>query len=230
MRVVIVEDHELFRESLACLLGSQPDIEVVGTASYVSGAISVALNEKPDVMLLDLGLPDGEGLEVITAIRPTLPDIRIVVLTVHDSDEMLFAAIRLGARGYLLKNATVMDLLAALRSLDQGDAAFSHGMVTRVLEEFSRLGSLQGVPQSSLKALTVRELDVLKLLGTGASNHEIARRLFITENTVKAHVHNILDKLGLPSRSKAANFARRNGMSNLSIQAHPVDTGGEEIR
>ncbi|HLF24791.1 MAG TPA: response regulator transcription factor [Anaerolineae bacterium] len=228
--MVIVEDDVLLQEGLACLLGSQLDIEVVGTADCVSDAIAVALREKPDVILLDLGLPDGEGLEVITAIRPILPDTRIAVLTVRDSDEMLFAAMRLGARGYLLKNTTVPELLAALRSLAQGEVVLSHRMMTRVVGEFSRLGSLHGIPRSPFKPLTAREREVLERLGGGASNCEIARRLFITENTVKVHVHNILDKLGLRNRTEAADFARRNGMVGPATPPHPVDTGEEAVR
>lgn len=230
MRMIIVEGNELLREGLACLLDSQPDIEVVGKAGCVAGAIAIALKEQPNVMLLDSGLPDGDGLEVITAVLTSLPNTHIAVLSAHDSDELLFAAMRLGARGYLLKSATVVELLAALRSLEQGEIVLSHRMMTRVVREFSRLGSLRGVPQSPLKALTARELEVLERLGAGASNCEIARRLCITENTVKVHVHNILDKLGLRNRSEAADFARRNGMSSLPAPVHPFDTGGEELR
>jgi len=212
MRVVIVEDHILFRDGLVSLLGSQPDIEIVGESGCVSDAVSVTLREKPDLLLLDLGLPDGDGLEIIKSVLSILPRTRIVVLTIHDSDDMLYAAIRLGARGYVLKTTPVAKLLAALRSLERGEIALSRRMMARILEEFTRQGALPGAIQPALKTLTDRELEVLELLSTGASNREIGERLSITENTVKAHIHAILDKLSLPNRTEAASFARRHGV------------------
>jgi DNA-binding NarL/FixJ family response regulator len=213
MRVLIVDDHILFREGLTGLLRAQQDIEVIGECGTMHEAIDVALQVKPEVILMDFSLPDGTGLEATRAILASLPETKIIFLTVHDNDERLIAAMRAGAKGYLLKNLSVNKLLASLRALDRGEAAISRIMMARVLEAFA-----QSTPPSSATApsplvgLTSREIEVLEELADGITNQEIATRLYISENTVKNHIHNILEKLNLHNRREAIEFARKNGL------------------
>jgi two-component system NarL family response regulator len=212
MRVLIVDDHILFREGLAGLLRSQADIEVIGECGSVREAIETAVQLKPQVILMDFSLPDGTGLDATRAILSELPQTQIIFLTVHDNDERMISAIRAGAKGYLLKNLSVNKLLASLRAMERGEAAISRTMMARVLEEFAQ-STPPPVPEPSpLVGLTSREIEVLQELADGITNQEIATRLFISENTVKNHIHNILEKLSLNNRREAIEFARKNGL------------------
>jgi DNA-binding NarL/FixJ family response regulator len=212
MRVLIVDDHILFREGLAGLLRSQQDIEVVGECGTIHECIETTLRLQPQVVLMDFSLPDGTGLEATRQILAELPQTQIIFLTVHDNDERMIAAMRAGAKGYLLKNLSVSKLLASLRALERGEAAISRTMMARVLEEFA-LSSPPTSPEASpLVGLTSREIEVLQELADGITNQEIASRLFISENTVKNHIHNILEKLNLNNRREAIDFARKNGL------------------
>lgn len=206
MKVLLVDDHVLFREGLVSLLNSQPDLQVIGEAGSVLEAIVMTRELHPDLVLMDFGLPDGTGLDATQTILADHPEVKIVFLTVHEEDDRLFAAIRCGAKGYLLKNVPVARLLAFLRGLEYGEVAILPAMATRIFEEFSRLtGPVRSRLAESID-LTSRELEVLHELSTGASNREIASRLVIAENTVKNHVHNILAKLKLQNRREAVNF------------------------
>jgi DNA-binding NarL/FixJ family response regulator len=216
MRVLIVDDHVLFREGLVSLLKAQPDITVLGEAGCVSEAVDMARELEPDLILMDFGLPDGTGLDATQAILAEQPEAKIVFLTVHEQDDRLFAAIRSGAKGYLLKNVPVSKLLDYLRGVQNGEAAISPTMTSQILDEFARLGKAFDSDAAELGELTPRELEVLRELDTGATNQEIADRLVITENTVKVHVRNILAKLDLPNRRAAADFAQRHGLNNLA--------------
>jgi DNA-binding NarL/FixJ family response regulator len=216
MRILIVDDHVLFREGLVSLLKAQPDITVVGEAGCVDEAIAMARELGPDLVLMDFGLPDGTGLDATQTILADQPEINIVFLTVHEQDDRLFAAIRSGAKGYLLKNVPVSKLLAYLRGVEYGEAAISGAMASRILDEFARLGPGRESGQAEVGELTSREIAILKELATGATNREIASRLFISENTVKNHVGNILAKLNLRNRREAASFAQRHGLTNSS--------------
>lgn len=207
MRVLLVDDHILFREGLVGLLDSQPDIDIVGEAGSVGEAIEMTCDLQPDLVLMDFSLPDGTGLDATQAILSKRPETKIVFLTVHEEDDRLFAAIRSGAKGYLLKNVHVAKLLAFLRGIERGEAAISPAMTSRVLNEFARLEPKREL--SSSDELTTRELEVLGELVKGASNREIADHLVIAENTVKNHIRNILSKLDLKNRREAAEFARR---------------------
>lgn len=212
MRILIVDDHILFREGLAGLLRSQPDTNVVGECGTVQEAIDLALRLKPEVILMDFSLPDGTGLEATRAILAAEPEIQIIFLTVHDNDERLIAAMRAGAKGYLLKNLSVNKLLASLRALERGEAAISRTMMARILEEFALSTPTASPAASPLIGLTSREVEVLRELSDGITNQEIAARLYISENTVKNHIHNILDKLRLRNRREAIEFARKHGL------------------
>lgn len=208
MRILLVDDHVLFREGLAGLLDGQPDLEVVGQAGSVSEAITLTHDLEPDLVLMDFGLPNGTGLEATEAILTDRPETSIVFLTVHEEDDRLFAAVRTGAKGYLLKNVPVARLLEFLRGVERGEAAITPDMTSRILGEFARIGQSGRPGQSELNTLSLRELEVLEELATGATNREIADRLVIAENTVKNHVRNILTKLNLNNRREAANFVR----------------------
>jgi DNA-binding NarL/FixJ family response regulator len=214
MRILIVDDHILFREGLAGLLRSQTDMDVIGECGTVAEAVVMAKELRPQVILMDFSLPDGTGLEATRAILPYLPETKIIFLTVHDSDDRLIAAIRAGARGYLLKNLSVTKLLASLRALERGEAALSRTMMAVILQEFAQStpAPASAMP-SPLVGLTSREIEVLQELADGITNQEIATRLYISENTVKNHIHNILDKLNLHNRREAIEFARKNGLA-----------------
>jgi len=164
---------------------------------------------KPDMILMDFTLPDGTGADATRQILGEHPDCKIVFLTMSEEDEDLFAAIRSGAKGYLLKNMQPRKLVAALRGVQRGESALSRSMTVRLMEEFSHTKKSE-YPQET--TLTRREIDVLRALASGLSNQEIAAHLFISENTVKYHVHSILEKLNLRDRKEAANYAREHGL------------------
>lgn len=212
IRVLLVDDHALFREGLASLLRGQPDFTVAGEAGSVQEAVALARNLQPDLALMDFSLPDGTGLDATQAILSACPQTRIVFLTVHEEDDRLFAAIRSGAKGYMLKNVPVAKLLERLRGLEHDEAAISPTLTGRILEAFARTVPGHQPNNAALSQLTPRELDVLAELATGASNREVAARLFITENTVKNHVGSVLAKLDLPNRRLAARFAQQQGI------------------
>ena len=216
MRVLIVDDHVLFREGLMSLLKSQKNFEVVGQAGTMREAVDLALQLKPELILMDFSLPDGTGLEATEAILAEHPDCKIVFLTVYETDEKLFAALRRGAKGYLLKNVPVSALVASLQSLEKGEVALSRTMTSRLIEEFAHTKPQEDDRPGPLAQLSRRELDVLRELATGASNHEIAQRLYLSENTVKHYIHSLLEKLGVENRHQAAQIARQHGLSRPS--------------
>lgn len=209
IKIMVVDDHTIFREGLISLLKQQPDFEVVGEAGMVKEAIEKAVSIRPDLILMDIGLPDGSGLDATRQISRLAPDICIVILTILESDELLFDAFHAGARGYLLKNTSITKLIASLHGLQQGEAALSRKQTTKILEEFYRLGKTSLQDETNPQTLTHRELQVLEFMAAGASNLQIAEELFISENTVKNHVHSILQKLKLKSRNEVVGFARR---------------------
>jgi DNA-binding NarL/FixJ family response regulator len=208
MRIMIVDDHVLFREGLAGLLNSEPDMSVVAQAGSVREAILQAYEQQPDVVLMDFSLPDGSGDEASDAILQKLPDCKIVFLTVYEADDKLLAAVRSGAKGYLLKNVPISKLVNSLRGLQEGEAVLSRKMTTRLMAELSRDRPLDE-SKKNLALLSDRELDVLRELLSGASNREIAQKLYISENTVKHHMHSILSKLEVHNRREAVDLARR---------------------
>ncbi len=211
-RVLIVDDHRLFQEGLASLLKYVPDFEVVGLGGSVAEAVALADKLTPDIILMDFTLPDGTGLDATKAILARQPACKIVFLTVYEANSTLFAALRLGAKGYMVKNIPTESLLASLRALDRGETALSRTMMNRVLEEFSRSDPEQVQKDPALKKLSKRELDILKELETGATNKEIGQRLFLSENTVKHHIRSILEKLSVESRLQAIDIARKSGL------------------
>ena len=211
IRIVLVDDHVLFREGLVSLLDAQPDVQVVGQAGSVLDAIELTRTVLPNLVLMDLTLPDGTGVEATRAIRAEAPGTKIVVLTVHEDEEPLFEAIRAGAIGYLFKNVRAVELIETLRGVMRGEAGILGSTARRILDEFARLSPSH---PDEAATLTAREVEVLHELANGASNQEIAKRLVISENTVKNHVRNVLAKLHFHSRREAADYARRRGLTS----------------
>ncbi len=212
MKLLIVDDHILFREGLAAIIGSETDIEVAGLVGTVREAVEIAQTLRPEIILMDFGLPDGTGVDATRAILAVLPETRVIFLTVSEEDENLFAAIRSGAKGYLLKNMRPAKLVAALRSVYQGESAISRTMTLRLMEELSRTKESGRTGDSTLAKLTNRELEVLQEISCGATNQEISQHLFLSENTVKHHIHSILDKLNVSDRREASSLARQHGL------------------
>jgi DNA-binding NarL/FixJ family response regulator len=211
-KVLVIDDQILFREGLESLISSTTDFEMVGCAGTVHEGCEQAALFHPDIILMDFSLPDGTGLDATRAILAQVPDCKIVFLTVHESDENLFAALRLGAKGYMLKNIGSAELLSSLRALDRGEEAVSRKMMSRVVKEFASTPDRGTEYDKLLTNLSLRELDVLREIENGATNLEIAQRLFLSVNTVKHHIRNIFSKLGLKNRRQAATFARKNGL------------------
>ena len=213
-RILLVDDHELFREGLAGLVNAQPDLIVIGQAADGLEALTMARDLQPDLIVMDINMPICDGLEATRLIREALPDVRIVMLTVHDKDEKLFAAIKVGANGYMLKDTNSADFLQGVRGALGGEATLPPKLAASLLEDYARLAT-QATGQISPDEdpdLTPRELEVLNLIATGASNQEIARRLSISIHTTKSHVRNILAKLHAVNRRHAARVAARRGL------------------
>lgn len=211
IRVLLADDHPLFRKGIASLLAAEPGFDVVGEASNGEEAIEKARDLMPDVVLMDVSMPGVNGLEATQRIKRDLPYVRIVMLTVSDEDDHLFEAVKNGAQGYLLKKIDPQTLFRTLRGAIEGEAPLSRIMATKLLAEFARQrrGAAHPTPTATL---TDRERDVLSLLATGKTNKEIAGALAIAENTVKNHLKNILEKLHLENRVQAATFALREGL------------------
>ena len=212
-RILLVDDHELFREGLAGLVNIQPDLTVIGQAGDGLEALKMARDLQPDLIVMDINMPICDGLEATRLIRAALPDVRIVMLTVHDKDEKLFAAIRAGANGYMLKDTNSTDFLLGIRGALGGEATLPPRLAASLVEEYARLAAPPpGLPPAEEPALTARELEVLNLIATGASNQEIAVQLSISLHTTKSHVRNILSKLHAVNRRQAARLAAQRGL------------------
>lgn len=211
LRILLVDDHILFRKGLARLLDAQPDFQVVGEASDGAEAIEKARMLHPDVVLMDLRMPVCDGLEATRQIKRELSSVRVVILTVSEDDQDFLAAIRCGADGYLVKSMRPESLFQELRGLAQGEVPLSRAMAGKLLRQIAR--SAPAPPGAPLpNGLSKRELQVLQLLAEGLSNEEIAGELGIAVNTVRNHVRNILDKLGVHNRVQAAVYAVRHGL------------------
>jgi DNA-binding NarL/FixJ family response regulator len=213
-KVLVVDDHSLFRDGLISLFQSTPDFKVVDQAGSVKEGVEKAIQLKPDIILMDFSLPDGTGLDATRIILDELPDCKIIFLTVYETDEDIMSAISLGAKGYLLKNVTSSSLLASLRAVALGEFAMSRRMMARMLE-FS-MSALLHPRQDIVNKLSPREIDILIELQGNSSNCEIALKLHLSENTVKFHVHNVLDKLGVRNRREASAIARQMGLKRNS--------------
>lgn len=208
--MLVVDDHALFRRGLISVLEPFADIAVVGEAGDGTEAIRAAADLMPDVVLLDIRMPKASGIDACAGIKSAVPTAKIVILTISDEEDDLFQAIKEGATGYLLKDNSVEQLPEAVRATFEGQSFITPSMATKLLSEFTELAKNTPVSRDLPAAeLTARETEVLKLVARGLGNREIGRELFITENTVKNHVRNILEKLHVHSRMEAAIYAYR---------------------
>jgi DNA-binding NarL/FixJ family response regulator len=217
LRILLVDDHILFRKGLASLLASRPGVKVVGEAGDGLEAIDRARETRPDLILMDIGMPNCNGLEATRCIKCEMPGVQIIMLTVSDDDQDLFAAIKWGAQGYLLKNMEPGELFDMLDGARRGEAAISGVLAAKILQEFREPGQDVSQQAEARDELTPREIDVLEQIVQGVSNKEIAVALSISENTVKIHLRNILEKLHLQNRIQAAVYAVREGLVDDSL-------------
>jgi DNA-binding NarL/FixJ family response regulator len=219
IRTLIVDDHALFRRGLEIVLATESDIEVVGQAGDGTEAIERASEALPDVVLMDVRMPRSSGIEACRAIKEVAPSAKIIILTMSDEEEDLFEAIRAGASGYLLKDIPLDEVSEAVRAVNGGQSLISPAMAGKLLTEFAALAKRdqEEVPQQvPAPKLTDREMQVLKLVARGMNNRDIAKELFISDNTVKNHVRNILEKLQIHSRMEAVMVAVREKLIELT--------------
>ncbi|GGQ74325.1 response regulator [Streptomyces pilosus] len=214
IRVLIADDQQMVRQGFTVLLDTQPDIEVVGQAVDGLDAVARVAELAPDVVLMDIRMPELDGIGATARITAATPDVRVLVLTTFDLDEYVYEALRAGASGFLLKDASAEQLAEAVRVVAAGDALLAPGVTRRLIAEFSRLDSRPRAtpPRQRVGELTERETEVLALIAQGLSNAEIAVRLVVAEQTVKTHVGRMLVKLGLRDRTQAAVFAYESGL------------------
>jgi DNA-binding NarL/FixJ family response regulator len=206
VRVLLCDDHQVFVEALAGLLQAD-GLEVVDIVGKVGDAVSTAMAKRPDVVLMDYELPDGDGVGATRAIKAVVPDTHVVLLTSNADEDVLVAAIEAGASGFVTKHKPAAEVTAAIRAAAGGEMLVSSDMLARLLPRMNRAGDRKGAYD-----LTARELEVLDLLADGTPNHELATRMGISRNTVRNHVQNLLTKLGVHSRLEAVALATREGL------------------
>jgi two-component system NarL family response regulator len=217
IRVLVVDDHALFRRGLQMVLEQEPDIEVVGEASDGTEAVVVAAETLPDIVLLDVRMPKRGGIDACTAIHDVAPSTKIIMLTISDEEADLYDAIKAGAMGYLLKEISIEEVASAIRAVYGGQSLISPSMASKLLTEFaSMVKKTDERQQVPAPRLTDREMEVLKLVAKGLNNRDIAKQLFISENTVKNHIRNILEKLQLHSRMEAVVYAVREKLLEIT--------------
>ena len=214
IRVMIADDHAIVREGLRWLLSTEPGMELVGEAVDGIEAVEKVHALRPDVVLLDLLMPRKDGTEAISEIAARAPDVRILVLTSFAEDERVFAAIKGGALGYLIKDSSPQELLKAIRDVYHGEPSMDPSIAQKLMRELQRSARQPALPPTE-EPLTEREVAVLRLVAKGLSNQEIADQLVVSERTVRTHVSNILDKLHLANRTQAALYALREGLARL---------------
>ncbi len=214
IRVVIADDHVLYRRGLQMVVSQDDDILIVGEAGDGKEAVDRTVELLPDVVLMDVRMPHTSGIEACQRIKALVPSTKIIMLTMSDEESDLYEAVKAGANGYLLKDVPGEEIAAGVRAVHHGDSLISPSMASKLLAEFAQLSRRQSERPSAVDAprLTERELEVLRLVARGLANKEIAHELFISENTVKNHVRNILEKLQLHSRMEAAMYAVRENL------------------
>lgn len=208
IRVLVVDDQALMREGLKTLLDFDERVEVVGEAADGREALRRIRDARPDVALVDVRMPRMDGVELTGRLSSDYPEIAVIILTTFDDDEYIFGGLRAGARGYLLKDTPTEELVSAIERANRGESVLGGPVTSRVVSELNRLSGPEGAPMGSLSE---REVEVASLVGSGASNREIARRLYISEGTVKNHVSKILGKLELRDRTQLALHAAKHG-------------------
>lgn len=211
IKVLIVDDHAVVRDGLISMLGREKDFTVVGEAQNGLEAVEKAQVLEPDVILMDLRMPELDGVEAMHRIRSQNPEVRFIVLTTYDTDEYIFDAIEAGAKGYLLKDASREELFSAVRAVQRGESLIQPGIAARILDRFTQLSS----QATSTSLLSGREVEVLQLMAKGSANKEIGASLSISESTVKTHVANIFQKLDVNDRTDAVTQALQKGIIKL---------------
>lgn len=212
IRILVADDHPVVRDGLVAILGTQPDFQIVGEAGDGVQAVSHALELRPDVVLLDLEMPEMDGLQAIQALRAQAPEVKVIVFTAYDTDERILGAVQAGARGYLLKGAPRLEIFNAIRVVSQGGSLLQPVIASRLLQQIGP-GAGPAAP-----TLTAREMEVLQLVSLGKTNKQVAAALVITERTVKFHLSSILRKLGAENRTEALRLAAQQGL----IQIEPL--------
>jgi len=217
LRVLVADDHALFRRGLQMVLEAEPDIDLVGEASDGVEAIERSQELMPDVILMDVRMPKRSGIEAASQIKDLLPHVKILMLTISDEEADLYDAIKAGASGYLLKEIPIDEVADAIRSVWAGQSRISPSMASKLLNEFAAMSKATG-DRSQVPAprLTDREMEVLRLVAKGMNNRDIAKELYISENTVKNHIRNILEKLHLHSRMEAVVYAVREKLLEIT--------------
>lgn len=218
LRILVADDHPLFRDGVRALLSSVPDLEVVAEAAAGEEAVERALELQPDVVLMDLHMPELNGIEATRRIVRASPHVGVLVLTMIEDDDAVFAAMRAGARGYLVKGSQQAEILHAVRAVGAGEAVFGASIARRLIDYFSFPPGRHPYP---FPQLTAREHEVLELIAQGESNHAIARRFTLSEKTVRNHVSNVFTKLQVADRAQAIVKAREAG---IGIDGRPAET------
>jgi DNA-binding NarL/FixJ family response regulator len=211
IRILVADDHPIVRDGLIAILNTQPDFEVIGEAATGPQTVERVTALQPDVVLLDLEMPEIDGVEALRRLRETCPDVRVIVFTAFDTDERILGAVRAGARGYLLKGAPREEIFQAIRVVHAGNSLLQPIVASKLLRRVSQEPPALPGPET----LTPRELDVLRLLARGLENKEIAAELVISERTVKFHVSSIQGKLGAGNRTEAVVIAAKQGLIKL---------------
>lgn len=219
IRILLADDHVMLRQGTAALLAREEDLEVVGQAGDGREAVDLAHRLEPDIVVMDVRMPEFSGIEATRRIRAALPSVQVLVLTAHDDDQYVFSLLEVGASGYLLKSAPVSELVDAIRQVEAGESPLSPSIARKLVVRMSNQGQAAGgsTGESGPAALTSRELEVLGGLAQGMSNRQIAEDLVISDRTVQAHLTNIFAKLGVSSRLEAVLLGIRQGWLRLDI-------------
>lgn len=215
LKVLLVEDHIIVRQGVSALLDEEPDIVIVGEASDGSQALALAQKLRPDIVLMDLSLPGLGGVEATRQIREFLPDVRVLVLSMHDNEEYVFRALRAGASGYVLKQSTSTELVLALRAVSAGSTFLSPSISQILISDYVRRAETQTSNEEALSILTPREREVLQLIVTGLTNQQIAERLHVSVKTIETHRGNMMRKLDVHDRAGLVKFAIDSGLISL---------------
>jgi DNA-binding NarL/FixJ family response regulator len=215
IRLLLCDDHAMFRQGLRSILETEDDFRIIGEASTGREAVRYALETKPDVVLMDIQMPELDGVAATKAVLAEQPVAKVIILTMYRQDKYVFEAIKVGARGYLLKDADANDLIDAIRRVAAGETLLNAEMAASILDEFRKVGELPEHPDHKISELTEREEDILRLLAQGASNQEIAQSLGVSEKTVRNRLSEIFSKLRLNNRTQAALYALREGIATL---------------
>jgi DNA-binding NarL/FixJ family response regulator len=215
IRLLLCDDHALFRQGLRSILETEESFRIIGEAATGREAVRHALDTRPDVVLMDIQMPELDGVAATKEILAEDPQMRVIILTMYRQDRYVFEAIKVGARGYLLKDASGNDLIDAVTRVAKGETLLNAEMAASILDEFRKVETLPEHPEHKVSELTEREADILRLLAQGASNQEIGEALSVSEKTVRNRLSEIFSKLQLNNRTQAALYALREGIASL---------------